>query len=93
MSDTDLDQAMAGQDAVFAALSGNLRAFVKQIVAAMKRNNVSRLVFISSMGIYNEIPASVGAGDNLASNPILQTYRDAADVVESSGLNYTVVSG
>lgn len=91
MSDADLDRAMAGQDAVFAALSGNLGAFAKKIVAAMDRNQVSRLVFITSMGIYNEIPASVGAGGNLRSNPVLQTYRDAADVIEASDLNYTIV--
>lgn len=91
LNDHDLDKALEGQEAVFAALSGNLSAYAKKIVAAMDRNNVSRLVFISSMGIYNEIPASVGASGNLESNPILQSYRDAADIVEASDLNYTVV--
>lgn len=91
LNDHDLDQALAGQDAVFAALSGDLAAYAKKIVAAMNRNNVSRLIFISSMGIYNEIPASIGAGGNLESNPILQIYRDAADIIEASDLNYTVI--
>lgn len=91
MNDADLDKAMAGQDAVFAALSGNLGAYAEKIVAAMDRNHVSRLVFITSMGIYDEIPASVGASGNLSSNPVLQTYRDAADVIEASDLNYTIV--
>ncbi|HJA27574.1 MAG TPA: NAD(P)H-binding protein [Candidatus Limosilactobacillus intestinigallinarum] len=91
MSDADLDKAMTGQNAVFAALSGNLGAYAEQIVAAMDRNNVSRLVFITSMGIYDEIPASIGASGNLSSNPILQTYRDAADEIEASDLNYTIV--
>lgn len=91
MSDADLDKAMTGQNAVFAALSGNLGAYAEQIVAAMDRNNVSRLVFITSMGIYDEIPASIGASGNLSSNPILQTYCDAADEIEASDLNYTIV--
>lgn len=91
MSDADLDKAMAGQDAVFAALSGNLGAYAEKIITAMDRNNVSRLVFITSMGIYDEIPASIGASGNLSSNPILQTYRDAADEIEASDLNYTIV--
>lgn len=91
MNDADLDKAMAGQNAVFAALSGNLKAYAEKIVAAMDRNNVSRLVFITSMGIYNEIPASVGASGNLSSNPVLQSYRDAANVIEASDLNYTIV--
>lgn len=91
MNDADLDKAMAGQNAVFAALSGNLKAYAEKIVAAMDRNNVLRLVFITSMGIYNEIPASVGASGNLSSNPVLQSYRDAANVIEDSDLNYTIV--
>lgn len=91
MNDADLDKAMAGQDAVFAALSGNLGAYAENIVAAMDRNNVSRLIFVTSMGIYDEIPASLGASGNLSSNPVLQTYRDAADEIEASDLNYTIV--
>lgn len=89
--DTDLDKAIAGQDTVFVALSGNLGKFAQKIVSAMDRNNVSRLLFITSMGIYNEIPASVGANGNLNSNPILNSYRQAADIVEGSDLNYTVI--
>ncbi|CAJ1178773.1 hypothetical protein CPEBRM1_ABPJDJAI_00218 [Companilactobacillus paralimentarius] len=89
--DSDLDKAIAGQDAVFVALSGNLGQFAKKIVAAMDRNNVSRLLFITSMGIYDEIPASVGASGNLSSNSMLRSYREAADVVEGSDLNYTVI--
>ncbi|GEO47023.1 NAD(P)H-binding protein [Companilactobacillus kimchii] len=89
--DDDLDKAIAGQDAVFVALSGNLGKFAKKIVAAMDRNNVSRLLFITSMGIYDEIPASIGASGNLSSNSMLRSYREAADVVEGSDLNYTVI--
>lgn len=89
--DDDLDKAIAGQDAVFVALSGNLGKFAKKIVAAMDRNNVSHLLFITSMGIYDEIPASIGASGNLSSNSMLRSYREAADVVEGSDLNYTVI--
>ncbi|HCD06822.1 NAD(P)H-binding protein [Companilactobacillus crustorum] len=89
--DADLDKAIAGQDVVFVALSGPLGQFAKKIVAAMDRNNVSRLLFITSMGIYDEIPASVGASGNLSSNSMLRSYREAADVVENSDLNYTVI--
>lgn len=90
-NDAELEQALQGQDAVFAALSGNLGEFAKHIVHAMDQSDVKRLIFITSMGIYNEIPASVGAGGNLKSNPVLQTYRAAADVIEASDLNYTVI--
>lgn len=90
-NDSDLDKAVAGKDVVFVALSGNLSKFAKKIISAMNRNNVDRLIFITSMGIYNEIPVSIGASGNLQSNPMLQSYRDAADLIESSDLNYTII--
>lgn len=72
-NDADLDKVIKGQDAVFAALSGDLGKFARHIVDAMKRNGVKRLVFITSMGIYNEIPDSVGSSGNLDLTEKLQT--------------------
>lgn len=91
MNASDLDKAISGQDVVFASLTGNLGKMAKAIVESMKRVGVKRLIFITSMGIYNEIPASVGSSGNLRSNPVLQTYRDAADVIEASNLDYTII--
>lgn len=92
--DTDRERAIAGsvtdQATLKEALSGNLAGMAKSLVTAMDQTNVKRLLFIASMGIYNEIPASVGGG-NLDENPVLQGYRDAADVIEASDLNYTVI--
>jgi uncharacterized protein YbjT (DUF2867 family) len=91
MNASDLDKVISGQDVVFASLTGNLGKMAQEIVESMKRVGVKRLIFITSMGIYNEIPASVGSSGNLRSNPILQTYRDAADVIEASNLDYTII--
>lgn len=88
---TIMSEALKGQDVVFATLSGNLAKMADSIVKAMDKSYVKRLLFITSMGIYNEIPASIGAGGNLSSNPMLQTYRNAADIIEASDLNYTVI--
>lgn len=87
----ELRTVLQGQDAVFAALSGDLPAMAQALVTGMDETGVKRLIFISSMGIYNEIPASVGAEGNLAHNPMLRPYREAADVVETSDLDYTVI--
>ncbi|MBF7114171.1 NAD(P)H-binding protein [Pediococcus pentosaceus] len=87
----DLDQAMKKQDVVFVALSGNLGTYAENIVSAMKRNQIDRLLFVTSMGIYNEIPATIGSNGNLEYNSVLSSYRQAADVVEASDLNYTVI--
>ncbi|AEJ23754.1 NAD-dependent epimerase/dehydratase [Weissella koreensis KACC 15510] len=86
-----LKSALEGQDVVFAALSGDLKSMAQALVAAMDKADVKRLLFITSMGIYNEIPASVEPSGNLASNPVLQNYRNAADVIEASDLNYTII--
>lgn len=85
-----LREAVKGQDAVFAALTGDLGNMAELIVAAMATEGAERLIFISSMGIYDEIPAW-GADGNLQSNPILAPYRAAVDTIEASDLNYTII--
>lgn len=85
-----LREAVTGQDAVFVALTGDLGRMARCIVEAMDAEDVKRLIFITSMGIYNEIPAW-GADGNLENNPVLQTYREAADVIEASDLDYTII--
>ncbi|KRN43061.1 NAD(P)H-binding protein [Fructilactobacillus fructivorans] len=86
-----LEKVVKGQDKVFVALSGNLPEMAKNIVQAMDDENVKRLVFITSMGIYNEVPTEVSASGNLKNNPRLEPYRKAADVIESSDLDYTLI--
>lgn len=79
-----LDQAMVGQDIVYANLAGDMKRQAQTIVASMKKASVRRLIFISSMGIYGEVP-----GQRYGS--ILDPYRDSAAVVENSGLDFTVI--
>jgi len=75
-----LKEAITGQDIVYANLSGDLEGMAKNIVRAMNENRVKKLIFISSIGIY-AIPVK----------PVLQPYRKAADVIEASGLEYTIL--
>ena len=86
-----LKEAVENQDVVFAALSGNLEKMAENIVEVMKNTGVKRIIFISSMGIYNELTNSKGAIGDLPNNSILMPYRKAADVIENSGLEYTVI--
>ena len=79
-----LDRAMTGQHVVYANLSGDMKRQAQTIVASMKKAGVRRLIFVSSMGIYGEVP-----GERYRS--ILAPYRDSAGVVESSGLDFTVI--
>lgn len=78
-----LSATMQGQHVVYAGLSGNLKAMAQNIVQAMKENSVKRLIFISSMGIYGETGEDHGA--------VLEPYRQSAQVVEQSDLDFTLL--
>lgn len=79
-----LTSAMVGQDVVYANLDGRLEVMAENIVAAMLETGVRRVIFVSSMGIYGEIPGEPYRG-------ILDPYRDGAAVIEASGLDYTII--
>ena len=75
-----LREAVKGQDIVYANLSGDLEAMAKNIVRAMDETGLKKLIFISSIGIY-DVPL----------RPVLKPYRKAADVIEASNLDYTIL--
>ncbi|MDB5886322.1 MAG: NAD-dependent dehydratase [Polaromonas sp.] len=76
--------AMPGQDVVYANLAGDMAAQARAIVDAMQTTGLKRLIFISSMGIYGEVP-----GEKYRS--VLDPYRDSAAVIEASDLDYTLL--
>ncbi|TSO26074.1 NAD(P)H-binding protein [Lactobacillus sp. LL6] len=90
-NEDELAQAMVGQDAVFASIGGEDDEFVENIISTMNRNNVLRLVFVTSMGIFDEIPAPEKLENNLDYNEMSVPYNEMIDEVEESDLNYTVV--
>jgi uncharacterized protein YbjT (DUF2867 family) len=75
-----LRDAIAGRDIVYINLAGNLETMARNIVKAMVENGVKRVIAISSIGIYEKPLRS-----------ILIPYRKLADVIEDSGLNYTIL--
>ncbi|HEY3380136.1 MAG TPA: NAD(P)H-binding protein [Vicinamibacterales bacterium] len=79
-----LQSAMAGQDVVYANLAGDLEPMARGVVEAMHETGVRRLIWISSMGIYDEVP-----GQRYRS--VLDPYRDSARVIEASDLEYTIL--
>jgi len=86
-----LNQAIEGQSMVYANLSGPVDKMAKEIVRAMKANQVHRLIFVTSLGIYNEVPGPFGKWSNKMIGSELVRYRQAADVIEASGLDYTIL--
>ena len=79
-----LAAAMRGQDVVYANLVGDMKRQAENIVEAMHETGLKRLIFISSMGIYGEVP-----GEKYGS--VLDPYRDSAAVIEASDLEFTVL--
>jgi uncharacterized protein YbjT (DUF2867 family) len=73
-------EAIQGQEIVYVNLAGEIEAMAKDIVKAMHETGVKRIIAISSIGIY-ETPL----------RPILHPYRKLADVIEASGLDYTIL--
>ena len=80
LNNKQLIDAIAGQDIVYANLAGDLETMSNDIVKAMHEKGVKKLIFISSISIY-DVPLK----------PVLKPYRKAADVIEASDLEYTIL--
>ena len=87
----DLEAAIKGQDIVYASLAGNVVDEAKKFVAAMDKQGVKRLIWTSSLGIYDEVPGKFGELNTRVLPGYLQTYREAADVISNSDLDYTII--
>jgi len=84
LDQSTLQAAMRGQDVVYANLAGSMAQQATSSVAAMHATGLRRLIFISSMGIYGEVP-----GEPYRS--VLDPYRDSAAIIEASDLDYTIL--
>lgn len=86
----DVNRAMEDVDIVLASLSGELDKEAHTIVDAMNANNVKRLIFVTSIGIYNEVPGNFGLWVQDQISDYLVIYRKAADIIEQTDLDYTI---
>lgn len=88
-----LEKAMKGQDVVYANLGNHdIEKQAKTVVAAMKATGLKRLIWISTLGIYDEVPGKYGQWNHqMLDGGYLETYSAAAKVIEGSGLDYTLV--
>lgn len=88
-----LKKAMEGQDIVYANLGNHdIENQAKTVVAAMKAMGLKRLIWISTLGIYDEVPGNYGKWNHqMLDGGYLETYAAAAKVIEASNLDYTIV--
>lgn len=89
----ELIKALDGIDIVYANLSGkNIEDQAKAVVSAIDRTNVQRLIWISTLGIYDEVPGNFGKWNHQQlDGGYLETYGAAAKVIEESDLDYTII--
>ncbi|WP_022711044.1 NAD(P)H-binding protein [Pseudochrobactrum sp. AO18b] len=86
-----LRDAVSGQDVVYANLAGDVDAQAAAIITVMKDAGSRKLIFCTTLGIYDEVPGKFGAWNNREIGEYLPPYRKAADLVEASGLDYAVL--
>ena len=87
-----LIQAMKDVDFVYANLAGgNIVDEAKAVVEAMHAENKTRLVWISTLGIYDEVPGKFGEWNKETLGDYITEYAKAAKRIEESGLDYTII--
>ncbi|MDN3692484.1 NAD(P)H-binding protein [Chryseobacterium tructae] len=91
LNNEQLDAAVKGQDIVFVNVDGPMNKFADLIVRSMDKNNVKRLIFTTSLGIYKELPGKFGEWNEAIIGKDLVRYKEAADIIEASDLDYTIV--
>ena len=79
-----LAAAMRDQDTVYASHAGDMKHQAESIIEAMHAAGVQRLIFVSSVGIYEEVPGA-------RYRSVLDPYRDSAAAIEASDLDYTIL--
>lgn len=57
----------------------------------MNAASVKKLIFITSLGIYDEVPGKFGEWNRREIGGYLPPYRKAADLIEASTLDYAIL--
>ena len=92
LDDKKLATALTRQDIVYANLTGeDIDRQAEHVVVAMRAARVKRLIFVTSLGIYDEVPGKFGAWNRQEIGTYLPPFRRAADAIEASDLDYTVL--
>lgn len=89
----DLRLAVKGQDFVISALGGSdLGKMTENLVKAMKEENTPYIIAINAGGIYNERGEPFESQDKkMIPKSVWDTHLQAADAIENSGLDYTIL--
>lgn len=84
----DLKNALEGQDLVYCAVSGPDQAAIARNLTQIKPK---RVIYMTVVGIYNELAEDNGGEYNLDNEKEQIPNRNAADIIENSDLDYTIL--
>lgn len=87
-SQKDLKNALEGQDLVYCAVSGSDQAVIARNLAEI---GPKRVLYMTVVGIYNELAEDNGGEYNLDNEKEQIPNRNAADIIENSDLDYTIL--
>ena len=83
LNEEDVLRAMEGQDILFCSLEGDVLTMAKNIVAALDKTTVKRIIWITGMEIHHEITGVRGMMLNRYAKQRPE-YIEAADVISAS---------
>lgn len=87
-----LTAAIGDQDIVYANLGGEFEPMAQSIVKAMATNDVKRLIYITGLGLYHEVPGEFGRWvEASVGTDVMDDTRRAAKIIENSNLDCTIV--
>ncbi|MEJ6347686.1 NAD(P)H-binding protein [Holzapfeliella sp. He02] len=87
-----LVKAMANQDLVYANLGGIFEPMAKNIVKAMSNTKVNRLIYVTGLGLYHEVPEPFGSWvENSVGHEVIEDTRYAAQLIEDSPVDFTII--
>lgn len=84
----DLQKALEGQDIVYCAVSG---VDLPVIARNLSEINPKRLIFMTVVGVYNELAEDNGGEYNVDNEPEQIPNRNAVAIIENSDLDYTIL--
>lgn len=88
----ELAKAMEPADIVYSNVGGtDLGAQTKSILAAMDQVGKKRLIFISALGAHHEVPGKFGQWNEQAISVFLPGFRESAQLLEKSNVDYTEI--
>jgi hypothetical protein len=88
----NLKEAMIGQDVVYANIGGSdVVQKTERIIEVMNATGVKRGIFINILGIYDEVPGNFGEWNRRMVGNGMYNWRQSANLIEASSLDYTIL--